>query len=205
VSERKRSSSTGKRKLKLKARAERQRETRRRIVDAATGLHAEVGPLSTTITAIAERAGVERLTVYRHFPDEESLVRACTQHYFEAHPAPDPQSWLAVEDPEARVERGLTELYHWWAENAEVVASVLRDYQVAPERVGHGLVEYTAAAGQALLQGWSLRGRRRAELEATIALAVHFRTFEALSNEGMRDREAARLMARMVVCSHRRE
>ena len=205
MSERKRSSSTRRRKLRLKARAERQRGTRRRIVEAAIDLHADVGPLATTITAIAERAGVERLTVYRHFPDQASLIGACTQHYFEAHPAPNPESWLTVEDPVARLERGLIELYRWWAENEAIVASVLRDYQVAPERVGHGLVEYAATARQALLEGWALRGRRRAQLEATVTLAVHFRTFEALSNEGMGDREAARLMARLVACSLRRD
>jgi AcrR family transcriptional regulator len=201
VSERKRSVSAKGRKLKLKARAERQQETRRRIIEAAVDLHAEVGPLATTITAIAQRAGVERLTVYRHFPDEESLVRACTRHYFETHPPPDPIGWLEVGDPGARLARGLAELYRWWAENSEIVASVLRDYEVAPERVGRGLVDYMGAAKDALLRGWRVRAGRRAELEAAVGLAVHFRTFESLWNEGIRDEEAARLMARLVACS----
>lgn len=205
MSERKRSSSIIGRKLKLRARAQRQEETRRRIVQAAVDLHAKRGPLATTITAIAERAGVERLTVYRHFPDEQSLFYACTRHHFETHPPADPNSWLEIEDPEARLKRGLAELYRWWAENKEIVASVLRDYQVAPERVGGGLVDYMAAAKEALLQGWRVRGRRRVDLEATIGLAVHFSTFEALSKDGMADREAARLMARLVVSSVRRE
>jgi AcrR family transcriptional regulator len=205
VSERKRSSSIPARKLKLRARAQRQEETRRRIVQAAVDLHAKLGPLATTITAIAERAGVERLTVYRHFPDEQSLFHACTRHHFEAHPPPDPSSWLEIEDPEARLHRGLAELYRWWAENKEIVASVLRDYQVAPERVGGGLVDYVATANEALLQGWRVQGRRRVDLEATVGLAVHFSTFEALSKDGMPDRKAARLMSRLVVSSVRRE
>jgi AcrR family transcriptional regulator len=204
VSERSRSSSTtGGRKLKLKARAERQQETRRRIVQAAVGLHAEVGPLETTITAIADRAGVERLTVYRHFPDEQSLFRACTRHYFETHPPPDPKSWLEVPDTELRLERGLGETYRWWAENREIVASVLRDYQVAPERVGRGLVDYMATTKEALLQGWRTRGGR-GELGAAVGLAVHFRTWEALASEGMSSDKAAELMTKLVLCAARR-
>jgi AcrR family transcriptional regulator len=65
-------------KYKLKRRAERQEETRLRIARAAVELHGTVGPSKTTISALAEEAGVSRPTVYSHFPDELSLFKACS-------------------------------------------------------------------------------------------------------------------------------
>src|SRR5881628_2229582 len=98
------------RSYRLKRRAERMEETRRLIAAAAVELHGSVGPSATTITAIAERAGVQRLTVYRHFPDQLSLFRACVRHGLEIHPGPDPAKWTAIEDPDERLRRGLREL-----------------------------------------------------------------------------------------------
>jgi AcrR family transcriptional regulator len=201
VSEHPRIASGRPRKLRLRARAERQQETRRRIVSAAVALHEELGPLATTISAIAKRAGVERLTVYRHFPDEQSLFRSCTEHYFAAHPPPQPQKWLDIRDPEERLERGLAELYAYWSENRRMVAGVLRDYQVAGERIGSGTVDFIAAVTEALLKGWGLRGRRRARLRAAIAVAVHFRTWETLADQGLSDRDGAALMTALVHCA----
>src|SRR5918992_694895 len=97
------------RKLKLKRRAERMEETRRRIVEATVALHTTVGPARTSISAIAERAGVQRLTVYRHFPDEQSLFRACTSHGLAADLPPDPAAWRHIADPEARLRTALAE------------------------------------------------------------------------------------------------
>lgn len=189
------------RKLKLRARAKRQQETRLRIVSAAVALHEEVGPLATTISAIAKQAGVERLTVYRHFPDEQSLVGACTEHYFAAHPPPQPRGWLDIRDPKERLERGLPELYAYWSQNRKMIASVLRDYQVAGERIGSGTVDFMTAVTEALLEGWGLRGRRRARLRAAIAVAVHFHTWETLAGQGLNDRDAAALMCALVRCA----
>src|SRR5688500_10745162 len=103
------------RKYELKKRAEAQDETRRRITEATVELHGTIGPARTTISAIAERAGVQRLTVYRHFPDERALLGACTSHWRERHPPPDPGPWTAIEDPRERAERALGELYGWYA------------------------------------------------------------------------------------------
>lgn len=201
MSEQKRIPSATGRKLKLRARAERQQQTRRRIVSAAVALHEEVGPLATTISAIAERADVERLTVYRHFPDEQSLFSACTEHYFTAHPPPQPEDWLEIRDPQDRLERGLADLYAFWSENRRMIAGVLRDYEVAGERIGRGTVDFMAAATEALGKGWRVRGRRRARLRAAIALAVHFRTWETLAAQGLGDRDAAALMSTLVRCA----
>src|SRR5690606_6889289 len=98
----------------LKQRAKAEADTRRRIVEAAIHLHESVGDAATTVTAIADRAGVGRVTVYRHFPDERSLLTACTNHYFELNPPPDPASWAGIADPNQRLETALTDLYAFY-------------------------------------------------------------------------------------------
>ena len=177
VSERKRSSSG--RKLQLRARAARQAETRARIVVATNALHEELGPLHTTITAIAARAGVERLTVYRHFPDEESLHRACTQHFFTEHPPPDPTSWTAP-DFTQRVRLGLGELYCYWESIQAMVSSLLRDHEIDPERAGGGIISYTVRARDALLPDPAPHAANDMMLRAAIGHAVHFYTWRSL-------------------------
>ena len=102
------------RKYVLKRRAERKADTRRRIVEATVELHSSEGPARTTISAIAERAGVERHTVYAHFPDERALFDACTAHWASLHPSPDPTPWLAIEDRERRLRGALHGVYGWY-------------------------------------------------------------------------------------------
>src|SRR6185503_16815167 len=102
---------TTKRKYQLKRRAERQEETRQRILDATVALHERAGVPGTTISAVAEQAGVERLTVYRHFPDEAALLTAATDYYLAAHPPPDPLAWRDIADPVLRLRAGLTAAY----------------------------------------------------------------------------------------------
>jgi len=201
VSEQTRSSSRAGRKLKLKARAERQEQTRRRIIQAAVELHEQVGPLATTITAIAERAGVERLTVYRHFPSEESLLTACTSHFFSQNPPPDPAEWAAIEDPSARLRRGLDELYAFWARTEPMMSSVLRDHEVDADRAGGGAVALMAQATNVLAQGWTVSGRKRSRLNAAIGHAAHFYTWRSLVRDfGLTTGSALALMADFVSC-----
>src|SRR3712207_979644 len=116
----------------LRRRAQAHAETRRRIVEATVDLHATVGPARTTISAIAERAGVERLTVYRRFPDERPLLEACSGHWLAAHPPPDPAAWASLEDPPARLARALDELYAYYDRTEPMLALNLRDRAVVP-------------------------------------------------------------------------
>src|SRR5215469_2787592 len=102
------------RKYQLHQRAQRQAETRQRIIDAAVELHTTLGPAQTTVSAIAERAGVERPTFYRHFPDEHALLTACSSHYLVTHPLPDPTSWGLIADPQTRLRRALAEVYAYY-------------------------------------------------------------------------------------------
>ena len=118
---------SSKRKYKLKKRADEMAETRRRITEAAVGLHGTVGPARTTLSAVAERAGVQRHTVYRHFPSEADLFGACSAHFFTANPWPDLESWRAIDDPHQRLARALDELYAYYERTEAMFSNVLRD------------------------------------------------------------------------------
>ena len=194
------------RKLKLKARAERQAQTRQRIVAAAVELHSTVGPARTTISAIAERAGVQRQTVYAHFPDERSLLIACSAHVRASVPPPDLAPWQAIRDPERRLAIALSELYAYFRRTADSWRAILRDAEVAPlvrEMAEARRLGYLQEVRDVLAVGWKVSGRRRTKLSATIGLAVHFRTWDTLTSiQGLDDLQAADLMTELVRCGH---
>src|SRR5215471_2633300 len=121
------------RRYQQKKRAENQAETRRRIVDAAVALHTSIVPTRTSISAIACEAGVLRHTVYAHFPDEESLYGACSAHWTNLHPFPEAASWAAIDDPTARLERALRDVYDWYASVADDLEILWRDASLVPE------------------------------------------------------------------------
>lgn len=116
----------------MKKRAEAQAETRRRIVEAAVELHGTIGPARTSVSAIAELAGVQRHTYYRHFPDERSLGMACSGLYTERNPMPDHEPWAAIGDPVERLATALDQLYAYYAENEPMLSNVTRDAEVHP-------------------------------------------------------------------------
>jgi AcrR family transcriptional regulator len=185
------------RKYELKQRAENQAETRRRIVQAAVALHGSVGPAHTTISAIAERAGVQRLTVYRHFPDERALFAACSGHWAALHPLPDPASWAAVPDPAARLELALRELYAHYRATEQMTANVRRDYGTMPviQEIAASHAPQWKRLRAVLERGWPARGHRRRRLSAAIGHALEFETWRSLARtEGLDDREAAAFM-----------
>jgi AcrR family transcriptional regulator len=172
------------RPYRLGKRAERQAETRRRIVEAALELHMTIGPLATTVSAIAERAGVQRLTVYRHFPDDKTLYAACTTHYMSLHPPPDPRSWLSDHDPRERMRNGLSAQYAWFADNERRQASILRDIEAVRARGSlPDRPPFEGPAVEALLSGWKARGQARERLRATLGHALSFYTWRSLERE----------------------
>jgi AcrR family transcriptional regulator len=186
------------RTYRLKARAEQQEETRQRIVAAAVKLHESIGPLATTISAIAEKAGVERETVYRHFHDERSLFAACTEHYWGLHPPPDPAAWVSERSVAARAGTALPQIYAYWDEIEDLATAVSRDSERAPERVGNGMALLEERYVDSILADDG-RARRARLVRATIALAVAFRTWKTLVREqGLAVRDAARLMHHIV-------
>jgi AcrR family transcriptional regulator len=184
------------RPYRLKRRAEMRGETRRRIVDAAIELHETVGPAATSFSDIAERAGVGRVTVYRHFPDEASLLGACSGHYYEQHPLPDPERWRAIADPEERLREGLRETYAYHAATREMHSRALRDRGGDPVMAPYH--EHWARAAEVLAAGWRARGRRGKLLRAAIALALSFGTWRTLVDEqGLDDDQAVEVAMRL--------
>ena len=172
-----------KRKYEMKKRAERQRETRRRIVEATVELHRTRGPASTTISEIAQRAGVNRLTVYNHFPDTTDLLKACSRSWTERHPAPDPTPWAQISDPQERLRTALADLYGFYARTEPMRANVLRDAQTMPELAAlleGTVVPYLEEARGLLAEGWEVRQQGRRRLLATLALALDFHTWRSL-------------------------
>ncbi len=190
-----------KRPYVLKRRAERLEETRRRIAEATAALHAELGPAATTISAIAERAGVERYTVYRHFPDEGSLLRAC-QHVFRTqHPYPDIRSWSAESDAEDRLRRALRELYAWYRDTEATTANIRRDAPTIPAlaEIIQDVPAYFAEAVRVLAGGFALPAQSARVLRAAIGHAVDFDTWRSLvRRQGLTDSEAVEVM--VLVC-----
>ncbi len=188
-----------KRKYELKQRAERLAETRRRITEATLELHRTVGPAATQISEIARRAGVQRRTVYNHFPDEASLFAACSERWQALHPAPDPARWLEVGDPDERLRLALYELYSWYRETEPMTASILRDAELVPALrpiIERGLGAYLEHVRRILTRAFRARGRRRARIDAAGRAAVDFHLWRSLAPLG--DAEAADLAAALV-------
>ena len=194
----------GTRKYQLRQRAAQQQATRRRITEAAVQLHGSVGPAATTISAIAELAGVQRATVYRHFPDEATLLRACSAHFFAANPPPDPAAWQQLTDPQARLAQALGELYGWYAQTEPMLANITRDAELLPQLVGRGYAELLGRLHQALTPGWNAEGAA-ALTSAALGHVLGFRTWRSLVREqGLDTPEAVELMTGLVGDAARR-
>jgi AcrR family transcriptional regulator len=189
-----------KRKYELKKRAEEMAETRRRITDAAIELHGTVGPSRTTLSAVAKRAGVERRTLYRHFPNEADLFAACSTHYFTANPWPDLASWSAIRDPQQRLERALDELYAYYERTEPMLTNVLRDAGLVDSARDAlaPLHAYLDEAAEILTVGRGVRGRRRQLLRGAVRHALAFSTWHSLSTNGIGRSDAGKLLTALV-------
>jgi AcrR family transcriptional regulator len=191
------------RKYELRKRAERQEETRRRIVQAAVDLHGTIGPAGTTVSAIADRAGVQRHTFYRHFPDERALGMACSGLHIERNPLPDPEPWRELADPGDRLRKGLGELYAYFERNEGMLTNVTRDAEtdalireLSELRFGPGMEAIGAVLAEVLP-----RPRRR-PTQAALALALAFGTWKLLVRSGgLTSRQAADLTAQTTLCA----
>jgi AcrR family transcriptional regulator len=184
------------RRYELRKRADAMEATRRRITEAAVELHGSVGPARTTITAVADRAGVQRQTVYRHFPTEDDLFTACSGHFAQTHPRPDVEAWRAIADPKQRLTTALGELYAYYERTEPMLANVLRDAELidfARDAVAP-LHAYLEEAADILAAG----RRRRRLVAGALRHAVAFSTWRTLSANGIGRADAARLMTALV-------
>lgn len=192
------------RPYRKRRRAELEAETRRRIAQAAMELHGTVGPARTTISAVAERAGVQRATVYRHFPDEASLFGACSAHWLSLHPPPDPTPWLAIADHDERLRVALTDLYAWYGSDEQMFVNTFRDADLVPSMapVFEASRMMFDALVEAIGRGRPERGRARRRVQAAIAHATSFATWHSLTRQGgLSDREAVALGVALVAAA----
>jgi AcrR family transcriptional regulator len=191
------------RKYEMKRRAERVQETRQRIAEAAMELHETVGPARTTVSAIAEKAGVQRHTYYAHFPELKDLYRACSAHHMERNPLPDPSRWAEISGPEERLTRALSEVYAYFGDNEALLTNVLRDTPLDPVLQENNvfLFRLWEAMRDTIADAFEASGARREALLAAIALALDFQTWRTLvrQQELSQDR-AVELMVGMVCC-----
>ena len=173
------------RRYRKRRRAEQEDETRRRITEAAVDLHGSVGPARTTVSAVAERAGVQRATVYRHFPDEQALFTACSSHWLAQHPLPNPADWSEIEDPAERVETALREMYAWFERGEPMLERTTRDAALVPalQPSMEAIASWFALATDAVAAGRPERGARRRRARGAIGHALSFGTWRSLTRE----------------------
>ncbi len=188
----------------MKARAEQEAETRLRITESAVDLHGTLGPANTSVSAVAERAGVRRSTVYRHFPDERALFGACSAHWGGQNPPPDPRAWGAIADPAERLDAALAELYAYYRRTEGMLDKLLRDAPLVPlvDELMGGFRAFLAEATDVLVKGRGLRGKARDRTRAAVGHALGFRTWQDLTGaQGLDDEGAAALMSRLVAAA----
>lgn len=192
------------RKYQLRRRAERQAETRQRIVDAAVALHTTIGPAQTTVSAVAARAGVQRHTFYRHFPDEWSLALACSQCHLEAHPLPSPETWRSV-DPGARLRTGIADLYAYYERNADSLLPIMRDadvHAITADILALRTGPQFAAMHAMLLESVGGDGPQGARAAAILGVVLEFKSWRTLRASVASNDEAIEAAVRAVIAQN---
>src|SRR5450759_489147 len=206
--------STKSRPYHMRRRAEQVDQTRERITEAAARLHTTVGPAHSSIAAIAEEAGVTRLTVYRHFADLDALFEACRAHWSARNPRPDARAWLAIPDLEERARRAFGELYGWYRDHADELYPIYRDAAAMPLSA-----QQATEAGNRMLADALVAGHAGADTEphgngrllrAVVRHLVDFWTWRSLvMQQGLEDREAVNIAVRLLTAveqdAHRRD
>jgi len=172
------------RPYRMQRRAESQEATRQRIVESAVALHGTDGPSRTSLSAIAEHAGVRRSTLYRHFADEGALFDACTVHWLEANPLPDLERWAAIDDPDQRLQVAVDELYAYYGRTERMLENLFRDEELPLVRERFGAFRgYLQGVSDTLMAGRTSRGAVRRRTRAAIGHATAFSTWRSLVRE----------------------
>lgn len=193
-----------KRPYRKKKRAEQEEATRRRIVESAVELHGTIGPVDTPMSSVADHAGVPRSTLYRHFKDEGKLMDACSAHWAEQNPLPDPEPWTEIDDPALRLRTALSEIYSFFDRTSGMLANLYRDERRSADiarRFGE-FRQYFDGVGGILIAGWPRSGKRRQLTAAAIRHVLDFHTWRSLNADaGLGSEEAVELAARFVAAA----
>lgn len=193
------------RTYRMRRRADAQAQTRLRITESAVDLHGTVGPSRTSISAIAERAGVRRSTVYRHFPDEAALFDACSAHWRAENPPPDLEAWAAIDDPDDRLRVALDQLHAFYERTEQMYDNLFRDETTMPLLRERFAVfrAYLTAARDTLMAGRGIHGARRRRTQAALGHALAFSTWKSLVREqGLSHAEVATLLRTLVAAAN---
>jgi len=188
----------------MQKRGEAVDRTRQRITDAAVRLHTSIGPSEASMSAVADEAGVTRVTLYRHFSSMDDLFRACMAHWRSLHPLPDPNRWRSIPSFERRLRAALAELYGWYAENGDDLYPVYRDAAHTPQSTRLARRETNDRQADAILADLDVTGAARRRLRAAIGHAVRFWTWHSLAkDQGLLTRDAAALAGDFVLAARR--
>ena len=199
------STTATRRAYRKRRRAQLENETRLRITEATVGLHGSVGPARTTIRAVADRDGVQRATVYRHFPDEQALFDACSSHWMAQHPLPDPAAWAAIDDPAERLRTALQQLYRWYEHGEYMLEKTTRDVALVPalRPSMEAFAGWVDQAADAIVRRRPERGARR-RVRAAVGHALAFETWRSLVREQrLSQTEAIKLMEALAAVAAR--
>jgi AcrR family transcriptional regulator len=197
-------SSQTRRVYRKRRRAEQEAATRLAITEATVKLHRTLGPARTTIQGIAAEAGVQRATVYRHFPDLESLFLSCSEHWASLNPPPDAAGWSGIPHPDKRLRQALTQLYAWYEWAEPMLTNVYRDAPLIPAsaQARENFGRYFDTLHAALMRGRRARGRARVRTAAVIGHALEFVTWRSLTREqGLETAEGVELMIALVTAA----
>jgi AcrR family transcriptional regulator len=176
-------------------RAEQMEETRQRIVEATVKLHESVGLAATTIAAIADLAGVTRLTVYRHFPDEAALFGACSADWLSRQRPPDPSAWSLIADPAERLATGLADLYRFYRAGAAMLSHLYRDLATLPPELRQAIRDRDGNHADLLAAPFGGAAAEQRRIRAVIGHAISFWTWQSLCvDQGLPDGDAVRVM-----------
>ncbi len=192
------------RSYRMGRRAQRVDETRSKIVQATVDLHRTVGVAATTIVEVAQRAGVTRATVYRHFKDEVALIDACSSYWLQQHQPPDPSDWERIAGPAERLRIGLGELYSFYRSGAQMLQQLYRDFDWLPEHHQVALRQRADMARAALLSAFPPAQRGSPLLGAMVGHAASFQTWRTLCCEfGLSEADATDLMVESALLTAR--
>jgi AcrR family transcriptional regulator len=112
-------------------------EIRERLLQAAAQVYAEVGFRGATTRRIAEEAGVNEITLFRHFGTKEALVKAAL---IMAHRQPNFVELGEPVEPETELFTWAINVYRHWYQSREVICRVMGDMVEHPE-IAPGICE----------------------------------------------------------------
>jgi AcrR family transcriptional regulator len=191
-----------KRTYELRKRADSQAETRRRIVEATVTFHNTIGPARTTVADICRKAGIQRATFYRHFPDELSLFNECRAFAANERPLPDIAAFATIAEPIRRTRSALAAVYAYYRDNEQPMAAIIRDSEVMP--VGGGFFQFADRLRDLIAAGWKARGKRHARILAACGHAADFQAWRSLARkQGLSDGDVIEAMVALITAAAR--